>query len=212
MQKSNIYLLSPTPKEGTISLPMIEFETTALSLQLDGIDTLMFTSKEAVKRADSIDKKWKELDTIAIGGATKKQIEELGGRVVYHPSEFYGEVLAKDIVKFFANRHILYLRPKKISFDSKGYLAKHHIELKEQIIYETKCKEYDSSAKPPKNSIIIFTSPSTIECFLKNFEWDDSYKAVVIGHSTKVHLPQNATYFVANEALISSCIEKAKQI
>jgi len=132
---SNIYLLSPKSFDGTNSLPMIEFETLTNSLNLDGIDTLMFTSKEAVKRADSIDPRWKELDSIAIGGATKKQIEELGGRVVYYPKEFYGEVLAKDIVERFAKRHILYLRPKKISFDSKSYLAKHDIELKEQIIY-----------------------------------------------------------------------------
>jgi len=206
---SNIYLLSPTLYEGTISLPMIEFETTASSLNLDGIDTLMFTSKEAVKRADSIDHKWKEFDTIAIGGATKKQIEELGGRVIYQPKEFYGEVLAKDIVELFSNRHILYLRPKKISFDSKSYLAKHDIELQEQIIYKTKCKKYDTNAKPPKESIIIFTSPSTIECFLRNFEWDSSYKAVVIGEATKVHLPQNATYFVASKPLIASCVQKA---
>jgi len=209
---SDIYLLSPKVFEGTVSLPMIEFETVADSLSLDGIDTLMFTSKEAVKRAESIDPRWKELDSIAIGGATKKQIEELGGRVVYHPSEFYGEVLAKDIVERFSKRHILYLRPKKISFDSKSYLAKHDIELKEQIIYETKCKSYEISDKPPKESIIIFTSPSTIECFLRNFEWDSSYKAVVIGKATKVHLPPNATYFVASKPLISSCVQKAKQI
>ena len=209
---SKIYLLSPTLQNGTIPLPMIEFETTADTLNLDGIDTLMFTSKEAVKRADSIDKSWKEIDTIAIGGATKKQIEELGGRVIYQPTEFYGEVLARDIIKLFANRQILYLRPKKISFDSKGYLAKHSIELKEQIIYETKCKSYGMSAKPAKNSIIIFTSPSTIECFLRNFEWDSSYKAVVIGEATKVHLPPNATYFVASKPLIASCVQKALEI
>ena len=209
---SDIYLLSPKVVEGINSLPMIEFETVADSLALDGVDTLIFTSKEAVKRADSIDSSWRGIDSIAIGGATKKQIEELGGRVIYQPKEFYGEVLARDIVELFANRNILYLRPKKISFDSKAYLAKHGIELREQIIYETKCRCYDLSDNPPKGSIIIFTSPSTIECFLRNFEWDMSYKAVVIGEATKVHLPKGARYFVASEPLISSCIQKALEI
>jgi uroporphyrinogen-III synthase len=207
-----IYLLSPTSKPNTIPLPMIEFETLATSLKLDVYDTLMFTSKQAVIEANNIDKRWKELDTIAIGGATKSQIERLGGKVIYHPKEFYGSKLAKDIESFFKDRKILYLRPQKISFDSKAYLAKSGIKLGEQIIYQTKCKHYDKNNQPPKDSIIIFTSPSTIECFLKNFDWLESYKAIVIGESTKSHLPPNATYFVASKPLIDACIQKALEI
>ncbi len=207
-----IYLLSPTPKPNTIPLPMIEFETVASSLHLDGYDTLMFTSKQAVIEANNIDKRWKELDTIAIGGATKSQIEKLGGKVIYHPKEFYGSKLAKDIESFFKDRKILYLRPQKISFDSKAYLAKSSIKLGEQIIYQTKCKYYDKNNQPPKDSIIIFTSPSTIECFLKNFDWLESYKAIVIGESTKSHLPPNVIYFVASKPLIDACIQKALEI
>jgi uroporphyrinogen-III synthase len=209
---ADIYLLSPTPKPDTIALPMIEFESVASSLELDGYDTLMFTSKQAVVEANSIDKRWKELDSIAIGGATKSQIEKLGGSVIYYPKEFYGSELAKDIEKFFKNKKILYLRPKKISFDSKAHLAKSGITLGEQIIYQTKCKHYTQEQRPPSGSIIIFTSPSTIECFLKNFKWDSSYKAIVIGEATKVHLPPNATYFVASKPLIDACIQKALEI
>ena len=53
---------------------------------------------------------------------------------------------------------------------------------------------------------------STIHCFLKNFKWEDSYVAVVIGKATKVHLPVNANYAVADEPMIVSCIKKAKEI
>jgi uroporphyrinogen-III synthase len=66
--------------------------------------------------------------------------------------------------------------------------------------------------KPSEDAIIIFTSPSTIHCFFKNFVWDESYTAVVIGKATKVHLPENAEYVVAERPLIASCIEKAKEI
>jgi len=47
---------------------------------------------------------------------------------------------------------------------------------------------------------------------LKNFTWDESYTAVVIGEATKEHLPENARYEVADTALIDSCIAKATQI
>jgi len=207
-----IYLLSPLKKDDTISLPMISFKITTNSIDFDICDTLMFTSKQAVVSANNIDKRWKNYPCIAIGGATKNKIEELGGEVIYHPQKFYGESLANDIKKYFANRNILYLRPKVISFDSKGFLAKENILLHEQIIYETSCQEYNISQKPKKGAIIIFTSPSTIKCFFKNFSWDSSYMAVLIGNSTKKHLPKECKYIVADEPLIDSCIKKAKEI
>jgi uroporphyrinogen-III synthase len=207
-----IYLLSPTPKAGTIPLPMIDFAITAKTIDFSQSDTLLFTSKQAVVTADRIDPSWKNYPCIAIGAATKKQIEELGGEVIYHPESFYGEVLNRDIAQFFRDRKLLYLRPKEVSFDSKGFLEKEGMELQEQIIYETSCLKYIPDEKPSKNAIIIFTSPSTIHCFFKNFEWDESYTAVVIGKATKVHLPKNAKYVVADEPLISACINKAKEL
>ncbi len=208
----SIYLLSPTPKEGVESLPMIEFTQLVDSINFSTCDTLMFTSKQAVVTANAIDKKWRDIPSIAVGSATKKQIEQLGGEVIYHPKEFYGQELAKDIENFFQDRNILYLRPAKVIFQSKEYLAKKNILLQEQIIYQTSCIHYNISQQPPENSIIIFTSPSTIDCFLKNFSWLPSYRAVVIGSATKVHLPTNAKFVVAKKPMIEACIQRAYQI
>jgi len=212
MIQRKIYLLSPTPREGTVSMPMIRFSITAESIDFACCDTLLFTSKQAVKVAETIDKRWKNYPCIAIGGATKSQIETLGGRVIYHPKSFYANVLAADIADFFAERKLLYLRPEEVSFDSRGFLAAQGITLHEQIIYKTSCIAYKKEDAPPKGAIIIFTSPSTIHCFLKNFDWDASYNAVVIGEATKVHLPPNALCSVADTPLISSCIAKAEEI
>ena len=207
-----IYLLSPLKKEGTYSLPMISFETTANKIDFSSCNTLIFTSKQAVVSANNIDKNWKDYPSIAIGGATKSKIEELGGEVIYHPKEFYGESLAKDIKEYFSDKKLLYLRPKEVSFDSKGYLEKSGVYLEEQIIYETSCICYDIENRPKKNAIIIFTSPSTIRCFFKSFIWDKSYRAVLIGHATKEHLPSGCRYEIADVPLINSCIEKAKEM
>ncbi len=207
-----VYLLSPVVHEGTISLPMIGFSRVADTLALESADTLMFTSKQAVKTADAIDKRWREYPSVAIGGATKKQIESLGGTVIYHPKHFYGETLAEDIAAFFADRKILYLRPEEVSFDAKGFLAKKGIVLQEQVIYETRCIAYSKEKAPEPGAIIIFTSPSTIRCFFKSFRWDESYTAVVIGDATREHLPENVDFAVADEPLIASCIAKAGEI
>lgn len=191
---------------------MIAFQTIADTIEFSACDTLMFTSKQAVITANEIDPHWRNIPTIAIGSATKRQIEKLGGEVIYQPKNFYGQSLAEDIYQHFKERKILYLRPKKVSFDSKSYLAKRDIILQEQVIYQTSCRVYTKERQPPENSIIIFTSPSTIACFLKNFEWLESYTAVVIGDATKLHLPKGADYRVAKEPLIDACVEMARAI
>ena len=205
-----IYLLSPTPREGTIHLPIIRFSLLPTTIDFSKCDTLMFTSKQAVKSAEALNTEWKNYPCIAIGSATAKEIEALGGKVDYQPKLFYAETLSQDIIAQFHDKKILYLRPKEVSFDSKFFLAKAGIELQEQIIYETSCICYEKKEKPGKNAVIIFTSPSTIHCFLKNFEWDESYTAVVIGKATKRHLPIDARCEVSDVPNIDACILKAK--
>jgi len=209
---SAIYLLSPLIKEDTIALPMIRFSMTANVLDLTSCDVLMFTSKQAVKSADQLNPDWKNIPSLAIGTATAKQIEQLGGKVLYQPKSFYGETLSQDIIEKFHDKKILYLRPKVVSFDSKTFLTSAGVHIEEQVLYETSCISYDKNKQPSKNAIIIFTSPSTIHCFLKNFIWDESYMAIVIGEATKQHLPHSARYEVAEEATIDACVRKAKHL
>jgi uroporphyrinogen-III synthase len=207
-----IYLLSPMPKEGTIHLPIIRFSLLPTTIDFSKCDTLMFTSKQAVKSAEALNPEWKKYPCLAIGSATAKEIESLGGKVAYQPKSFYSETLSQDIITHFQDKKILYLRPKEVSFDSKNFLAKAGIELQEQIIYETSCISYEKKEKPGKNAIIIFTSPSTIYCFLKNFEWDESYTAIVIGKATQRHLPIRARCEVSDTPTIDACILKAKSV
>ena len=207
-----IYLTSPVPREGTIPLPMIDFRLTASVLDYQGCDTLMFTSKQAVESAETIDPEWKRLPTIAIGAATARKIETLGGRVLYHPASFYGKELAADVLERFRDRRVLYLRPRTVSFDSRDFLARAGYTLHEQVIYETFCREHSAEEKPQPGAIVIFTSPSTIHCFLGRFGWESSYTAVVIGRATLEHLPEGADYVVADRPLIDACIQAAKKI
>jgi len=207
-----IYLLSPLTRDGCIHLPMISFSTVEQKLTFDGYDMLMFTSKQAVICAEELNDKWKELPCLAIGAATAKQIEALGGTVYYQPKSFYGKTLSQDIVTKFKEKKILYLRPKVVSFDAKSFLRKENVWLDEEIIYETHCINYAVNEQPNENAIIIFTSPSTIHCFLKNFYWDKSYTAVVIGEATKEHLPSDARFEVSDIPQIDACIVKAKEV
>jgi len=208
---AKIYLCSPKEYEGTTPLPMIEFKLTAKELDLSWCDTILFSSKQAVVFANRLNKEWKSKKIVAVGPATKDMALKLGAKDVYYPKEYYGEVLANDVIKHFSNRKILYIRPKVVSFDSYSFLKKHGVDIKEAIIYETLCKSYKDTTLE-KNSTIIFTSPSTIECFFKNFKWDSSFKAVVIGKKTLKNLPKYVEVAVADTQTIKSCIKKAKSL
>jgi len=207
-----IYLLSPLIKENTIALPMIHFSIIEQVLDFTACNVLMFTSKQAVMSAEKLNTSWKNIPSLAIGSATAKQIEKLGGTVLYQPKSFYGKILSEDIIEKFHDKKILYLRPKEVSFDSKTFLNKAGIDIEEQILYETSCISYEKNKQPTKDAIIIFTSPSTIQCFFRNFSWDESYIAIVIGNATKQHLPKNVRYEVAEEATIDACVSKAKHL
>jgi uroporphyrinogen-III synthase len=207
-----IYLTSPKSYDGTHALAMIDFRLTAEAIDYQGCDTLMFTSKQAVLSADAIDPDWKTYPTVAIGAATAAQIEALGGTVLYHPKRFYGETLAQEVLAQFRSRDLLYLRPRVVSFDSRAFLAQAGYDLKEQIIYETFCRTYRSCDAPPPGAIVIFTSPSTIRCFLEQFPWREDYTAVVIGEATLKHLPSGARYRIAPRPLIDACVQTAREI
>jgi uroporphyrinogen-III synthase len=191
---------------------MIRFELVAERIDYRDCDTLMFTSKQAVESAEAIDPGWKRLPAVAIGPATAARIRKLGGRVLHQPREFYGKRLAEDLAALFRQRKILYLRPEKVSFDSRTFLARAGIELKEQILYRTACRRYGRAEAPPPDSVIVFTSPSTIHCFLENFPWDPSYRAVVIGRATREHLPEHCDFAVAEEPSIDACLARAREI
>jgi len=209
--KRDIFLCSPKRVEGINALPMIKFKRLKDSLNLEKFDSLIFTSKQAITFTDEINKEWKSKKILAVGKATANLAKKLGAKDIYYPKEFYGESLANDIVKNFKNLKMLYIRPKVVSFDSASFLKSSGIDIEEEILYETNCIEYKDK-KLPKESIIIFTSPSTIDCFFKSFKWDSSFIAIVIGKSTLKNLPKNIKAFVANEPTIASCIEKAKEI
>ena len=207
-----IYLTSPSEVEGTVSLPMIAFSLLGDTLELNRYELLIFTSKQAVKSTELLNPLWKKLPCISIGSSTSQQIEAFGGTVVHQANTFDAKTLSKEILAKYQNKKMLYLRPKVVSFDMKSFLHTKGLDIAEQEIYETLCIAHGEDEKPVKNAIIIFTSPSTVKCFFHNFTWDESYTAILIGESTKAHLPKNVKYKVARTPTIEACIVKAKQL
>ncbi len=203
-----IYILSRSGVKGAIELPLIMQLPLKDSLDLEGYDYLIFTSKNGVKIAHKLNPNFKKIPILAIGKATAKAARELGAEVAYVAKSFYGEDFAKEIAKRFERtKRYLLLRGKKSLSDIKAILAYEGFSIEERIIYETRCVDCASLQPPQKGATIIFSSPSTIECFFRCFRWDLSYKAVVIGAKTASFMPPYISYRLFSQKSLQEIVD-----
>ena len=208
---ATIYTLGTRPIEGTKWLPMLRFERLADTLALEDVDAVVFSSQEAIRHAEAIDASWKRLPAIVVGEKSADAIRRAGGRVLA-TAEGSGVSLAKLLCARFRDYRLLYLRPKKVAFALAEALEDCGMRIKEQILYRTVCRTYAVPDAPEEGSVLIFSSPSTIRCFLKNFEWKSSYRAVAIGKRTAAAFPEGIAYTLSELPSFESALQKAQEL
>lgn len=207
---SKIYLLNSDTYEGITTLQTIKINLLPKEINLDDFDALIFTSKNGVKAIDKLNKEWINKEIYSIGQGTSKEIKKHNANLVYTAKNSYGDSFAQEIKQKLKGKKVLFLRAKVVTSKLNQILLNEGIDLKEEIVYETVCADYSAKHSPQSDSIIIFTSPSTIKCFLKNFKWQESYRAICIGTVTAKSMPSNIRYDISEKQTIPSCIELAK--
>ncbi len=207
-----IYLFSDKAYEGVVHLPLFEIVFDPMPLDLEGFDGIIFTSKNSVKALELNGTSWKEKKAYAIGEGTASFIKKCGGNLIFTCKESYGDIFAKTLIPLLANQKVLFPRAKEVSSSLFEILHVNHIDIEQRIVYETKCKHYPSSYAPSKEAQLIFTSPSTVHCFLENFVWDESYLAIAIGEKTASALPLHVKKIVSLKQSIEACIALAKAL
>jgi len=206
-----IYILSEKPFKDAKNLPCIMIKHIKKEIDFSKYEALVFTSKNGVVAADKISKKWKELPSYSIGSGTSSAVKELGGKLVFEAKSSYGDDFAAEIKEKLSGKKVLFLRAKVVTSKLNHILKNAGVLLDEEIVYETVCNECKNLQKPESGSCIIFSSPSTIECFFRCFKWDSSYKAVVIGEVTLKALPKEIPYILSEKPTIPFCIETCKK-
>ncbi len=209
---NNIFILSDKRFEGALNLPVIEFKFFDKKIDLKKYEALIFTSKNGVEAIERIDKSWREFPSFSIGKGTQKAVLEKGGNNVFTASSSYGDDFAKEITPLLKDKKVLFLRAKEVTSSLNTILKENGVFLDEEVVYETLCADCKKLSTPPEDSIIIFSSPSTIKCFFKCFRWDESYTAVTIGKKTASFMPKNMKYFLSKEQTIDSCIKFARNL
>lgn len=211
-KKSNIFLLNSKPNPWVKNIPLYKIELISSKVDLNKFDALVFTSKNAVYSINELDEVWKNIPSYVISSNSAKVVETLGGKIEYIGTKKDSLNFANEISQKLKNKRVLYIRAKEVLTDLKMILNHKNIHCEELIVYETKLNEKIKKLNLPQNSIIIFTSPSTIKFFFKSFKWRNDLKAVVIGQSSAKYLPKDIKAYIANNISIEACINKAIEI
>jgi len=206
-----IFILSQKEYEGASNLPAIVIEHKDVELDLKEYDALIFSSKNGVIALERLGVDYKSIPIYSIGSGTSKALRE-DANLVYEAKNSYGDDFADEIKERLSGKKALFLRAKVVTSKLNIILKDAGVFLDEVVVYETKCADCNTLKAPPKNSIIIFSSPSTIECFFRCFKWDESYKAVVIGKVTASYMPKEVGFVMAKEQTIPSCIKVANSL
>ena len=209
---NEIYILSEKVYEGARNLPVIVIRYMERKCLLKDYEALIFSSKNGVKAIDRINPEWRRLPSYSIGSGTSEEIRKRGGNVVYEAKSSYGDDFAKEIRERLKGKRALFLRAKVVTSSLNEILRKNGVLLDECIVYETRCNDCQKLSPPPAGAIIIFSSPSTINCFFRCFEWRESYTAVVIGTRTAASMPGEISYHLSPKPTIPACIEFAKRL
>jgi uroporphyrinogen-III synthase len=206
---SKIFLLNNVKYEGVENIELFSIEYLPKKIDLSKYDALIFTSKNAIYSIDSFNKQWKDIPSYAIASKTAEIIEKYNGNLIFTGKKSHGDDFAHELIDVLKEKRVLYLKAQKTVSNLTNILKENNIDIDEQVIYKTSCKDVDITLQ--NNSVFIFTSPSTVECFFNKFTWNDTYKAIAIGKTTAKYFPTEINYKVSSLTSIDECIKLAKE-
>ncbi|CAA6820542.1 MAG: Uroporphyrinogen-III synthase (EC [uncultured Sulfurovum sp.] len=208
-RNKNIFLLNDKKVQWAKNIPLFKIVYSKESIDLEGYDVLIFTSKHAIKGIDALNETWKKIPAYVISEQTGKLLKDLNGNLKYVSTTKHGDAFAHEILSQLKGKKVLYLRGKEVVSDLISILKEHQVECDDKVIYENIFNESVEKINIPKNSKIIFTSPSTIKYFFQVFSWDDSYTAISIGKTTAEYFPKHISPIIADNTSFKSCVDKA---
>ncbi len=211
-QKLPIYLFSVSSHPDAVHINSLSVTFFKSDINFNDVDYLILTSKQAVKalqqypKENYIDKK-----ALCISKATAAAYEGIGGKVL-QTGKGYGDTLYEAIKHYPKKIKWLYLRAEKVASDFAEKLREDGYKITEAVVYKTECSKDILEARVPSEAILIFTSPSSVKCYLQSHVFSPSQKVIVIGSTTAKALPENIKSIISPATTVESCMQIAKKL
>lgn len=204
-----IYLFSTSTNPHAKSINSLNIKFLKPSIDFSKYDYLIITSKQAVAALKQYNKsEYMHIPALCVSEKSAEAYEQIEGKVLAC-AKGYGKDLLKIIKKYSHAKRWLYLRAKVVASDFVFTCQNDGYNIDEEVIYESECSKEIKEVKIEEDAVLIFTSPSSIECFLKNHSITPDVEVVVIGKTTAAALPKNVKYHLSKDKTIQSCIDFA---
>ena len=204
------YLFSISSHPDAVSINSLAITFLKPLIDFSKYDYLIITSKQTSKALKQYEKKsYIDKSGLCVSVASAKSYEELGAKVL-DIGGGYGDNLVEKIKSFPKDKKWLYLRAKVVASNFVALCQNDGYKIDEAIVYESDCSQEILDVKVEDNATLIFTSPSSLKCFLKNNVIKETHKIIVIGTTTAKALPKDMKYEISTQTTIESCMNLIK--
>ena len=205
----NIYLFSTSSHPNAISIKSLEFTFFKPDIDFSKYDYLVITSKQALNALKQYDKdEYIDKKGLCVSDGSAKSYKALGGSIL-DLGDGYGMELINIVKKYPKKTRWLYPRAKVTATNFYETLQKDGYNIDDYIVYQSSCSKDILEFRADDDAVLIFTSPSSVNCYLKNNTIKTTHKVVVIGRSTADALPSDVAYETSDLRDIESCIKLA---
>jgi uroporphyrinogen-III synthase len=206
-----IYLISKTPYEGVIHIPVLSIRFLTPDIDFSEYEGVVFTSKQGIEALRNYRVDWEKLRCICVSEPTAEYARTAGARNVEAASG-YGVSIPDVLSSKKRSGRWLYLRPEKVASSWTDEARSRGFEIDEAVVYQTRCNPEAITEPIDENGILIFTSPSSVECFLQRHLIFPTHRVVVIGTTTQKALPHGTDAQLSAQTSVASAVELARQI
>lgn len=206
-----IYLISKTPYAGVIHIPVLSIHFLTPPIDFTRYEGVIFTSKQALLALKNYTIAWDDLQCICVSEGTAKAAREAGAEHI-ETGDGYGRSIPQVLRTKNRRGKWLYVRPKVIASEWVETARNEGFEIDEAIVYETTCNQDARNYTIAEDAILVFTSPSSIECFRASYQILSSHSIVAIGKTTKNAFENAKEVLVSPQASVASAVELAQRI
>ena len=203
--KPKTYLFSTSSHPDAISVNSLEIIFLKPDIDFSKYSHFIITSKQVSEVLKQYDKQVLK-PALCVSQATADSYKKIGGEVLGIGSG-YGDNLSVQLKTYPKATQWLYLRAKVIASDFVLQCQKQGYIIDEHIVYESICSRDIDEVNVEDNATLIFTSPSSVECFLKQHTINKQSNIIVIGKTTAKALPVDINYKISDKTTIQSCID-----
>ena len=201
-----VYLFSTSSHPKAINVNSLDIKFFKPDIDFSIYDYLIVTSKQTVQALKQYKKEeYLSKPALCVSKKSAKAYKDIDGEIL-DVGKGYGGSLTDIVRGYPKDKKWLYLRAEVVASDFVSDVKYDGYIVDEVVVYKSGCSQDILNIKIEKDSTLIFTSPSGVECFLKNHSISTDKKIIVIGKTTAKALPKGTRYIMPKEKSIEACI------